>query len=129
MDVRERGAIRVGTALYGRGVALNCSGHYTIASRAFHWLCPWTGRTFPGFQRHILSLLPRPYKWSAVQHLRRDRRRMPSSSARALAAAIEVRVIEGQALILELREYADAEDARVKPLHGFFRVEKEPFRR
>jgi hypothetical protein len=54
---------------------------------------------------------------------------MPSSSARALAAAIEVRVIEGQALILELREYADAEDARVKPLHGFFRVEKEPFRR
>ena len=92
--------------------------------RAADWLCPWNGRTFPGFRRFVLGLLPRPVTWSATQHWDHGRITLPPDIADALADAIAQRRRAGQQLEEELRQHAAAIRARPPQRYGWARVDE-----
>lgn len=130
MEIRERRAdVGVGKQPLPRSLVSSIPNNGTLIARASDWFCPWTRDTFPGFRKHILSLLPRSYVWGSVQNWRAGRAKLPPPVARALSEEIRRRCAVGLEIAADLDAAADAEDARVKPLQGFFRVEKEPFRR
>jgi hypothetical protein len=93
--------------------------------RSLCWCFPWDTPLYPGRVRGFLALLPRSYTRQAVWLWCREKRRMPSASARAVADYIEGRCAEGLAIVASLREEADRMDAEPKRLVGVCAVDPE----
>lgn len=77
------------------------------------WVFPWTRRSYPGFQRGVLSILCRRVTWGAAAHWRAGRRKLPIDIACGLAEHIEARAANGLALAAELRQFIATEEARL----------------
>jgi hypothetical protein len=106
-------------------VSPRSEGNVALRERAFRWFSPWTQRSNLGFRNRVLSVLPCPYTWQAVQHWRKGSREMPARAARAIANYIEATVLEGLAIATELRAHADQQDARPKRMEGCCAIRKD----
>ena len=94
------------------------AGNVALCERAIRWLFPWTQRSYPGFRKGALSVLPRAYTWQVVQHWQKNNREMPAPVAHAIAVRMETTALEGLEIATELRAHTDGQDARPKRMVG-----------
>lgn len=89
-----------------------------LTDRAVKFLWPWPRRGYPGRYRGFLSSMGRPLTWSAVQHWKAGRNRLPAWAARAMAAQLGERGRIALALEAELLAHAERMDATPMLVHG-----------
>ena len=95
---------------------------HSIADLVSLYFCPWQRDRFPGMRRVILATLPRKYDWSAVQHWRAGRRRLPVPVAEAWVALLQARIATAQALIAALQAHID--ETPLPTPRGFMQVDE-----
>lgn len=88
-----------------------------LLTRGYHWLLPWTVRTYPGLRKGVESLLG--VSWKAIVLWRSGKASFPPARALMLAEAIEGRCRSGLALVEELRAYAAVTPGRGQKSTGF----------
>lgn len=90
----------------------------SLCARALMWLFPWTRRSYPGLHRACSGLAGGRVVYQSIHFWRTGKTPVPVWYAEILADTIEARVMSGDALLKELREYIEVKKATPRPIYG-----------